>query len=96
MTLGHDELGVALLDVFGAEDRVGRPPLERCQGQYKELLSIATSKRSHAFLGSRPDGRAVVERASNMPMKLTGGSAAHNDLSMAESDAWAKRVKGAP
>lgn len=51
-----NELVVALFNVLGFEDRISRSSLEEVHGQYKDLLSIATSKGSHAFLDARPAG----------------------------------------
>lgn len=55
------ELVVALFDVLGFEDRLGRFSLEEIHGQYKELISIASTKGSHAFYDARPvgDGTSV-------------------------------------
>lgn len=55
------ELVVALFDVLGFEDRIGRFSLEEIHGQYKDLLSIASTKGSHAFFDTRPvgDGTSV-------------------------------------
>lgn len=55
------ELVVALFDVLGFEDRLRRFSLEEIHGQYKELISIASTKGSHAFLDARPvgDGTSV-------------------------------------
>ena len=50
------ELVVALFDVLGFEDRIGRCSLDEIHGQYKDLLSIAASKGSHAFFDARPTG----------------------------------------
>lgn len=55
-----NELVVALFDVLGFEDRIGQLSLEEVHGQYKDLLSIATSKGSHAFLDARPAGDGTV------------------------------------
>lgn len=60
MMSADNELVVALFDVLGFEDRIGRVPLEEIHGQYKELLSIATSKGSHAFLDARPAGDGTM------------------------------------
>lgn len=38
------ELVVALFDVLGFEDRIGRLSLDEVHDQYKDLLAIATSK----------------------------------------------------
>jgi hypothetical protein len=54
------ELVVALFDVLGFEDRIGRFSLEEVHGQYKELLSIAKSKGSHAFFDARPAGDGTM------------------------------------
>jgi hypothetical protein len=55
------ELVVALFDVLGFEDRLGRFSLEEIYGQYRELISIASTKGSHAFFDARPvgDGKSV-------------------------------------
>lgn len=50
------ELVVALFDVLGFEDRLGRFSLEEIHEQYRELISIASSKSSHAFFDARPAG----------------------------------------
>jgi hypothetical protein len=50
------ELVVALFDVLGFEDRLGRFPLEQIYAQYRELISIASSKSSHPFLDAWPTG----------------------------------------
>lgn len=55
-----EELVVALFDVLGFEDRIGRFSLEEVHGQYKELLSIATSKGSHVFLDAHPAGDGTM------------------------------------
>lgn len=60
MSSADDELVVALFDVLGFEDRIGRFSLEEVHGQYRELLSIATSKGSHAFLDARPAGDGTM------------------------------------
>ena len=54
------ELLVALFDVLGFEDRIGRLSLDEVHGQYKELLAIATSKGSHAFFDARPAGDGTM------------------------------------
>jgi hypothetical protein len=65
MSKSHEPLGqelvVALFDVLGFEDRLRRFSLEEIHGQYKELISIASTKGSHAFLDARPvgDGTSV-------------------------------------
>src|SRR5690242_7143945 len=59
MVMGN-ELLVALFDVLGFEDRIGRFSLEEVHGQYKELLAIATSKGSHAFFDARPIGNGSM------------------------------------
>jgi len=50
------ELVVALFDVLGFEDRIGSFSLDEVHGQYKDLLSIAAQKGSHAFFDARPAG----------------------------------------
>ena len=51
---------MALFDVLGFEDRIGRFTLEEVHGQYKDLLSIAASKGSHAFFDARPAGDGTM------------------------------------
>ncbi len=51
---------MALFDVLGFEDRVGRFSLEEVHGQYKDLLAIARTKGSHAFLNARPAGDGTM------------------------------------
>jgi hypothetical protein len=60
MTAGGNELVVALFDVLGFGDRIGRLSLEEVHGQYKDLLSLATSKGSHAFFDARPAGDGTM------------------------------------
>ena len=55
-----NELVVVLLDVLGFEERIGRFSLEEVHGQYKDLLSIATNKGSHALLNARPVGDGTM------------------------------------
>ncbi|MFZ2406176.1 MAG: hypothetical protein WAW41_13640 [Methylobacter sp.] len=55
-----NELLVALFDVLGFEDRIGRFSFDEVHGQYKELLSIATNKGSHAFFDARPAGAGTM------------------------------------
>jgi hypothetical protein len=55
-----DELVVALFDVLGFEDRVRQFSLEEVHAQYKDLLSIATTKGSHAFFDARPAGDGTM------------------------------------
>jgi hypothetical protein len=50
------ELVVALFDVLGFGDLVKRFPLEEIHEKYKGLLSIVSSKGSHAFFDARPAG----------------------------------------
>lgn len=54
------ELVVALFDVLGFEDRIRRSSLEEVHGQYKDLLALATTKASHAFLDARPAGDGTM------------------------------------
>ncbi|MBN2209594.1 MAG: hypothetical protein JW759_09910 [Candidatus Coatesbacteria bacterium] len=56
----ESELLVALFDVLGFEDRIGRLSLDAIHSQYKELLSISASKGSHAFLDARPTGDGTM------------------------------------
>jgi len=60
MAPAGDELVVALFDVLGFEDRIGRFSLEEVHDQYKELLAIASSKGSHAFFDARPVGDGTM------------------------------------
>lgn len=55
-----NELIVAFFDVLGFEDRIGRFSLDEIHDQYKDLLSIATSKGSHAFFDARPAGDGTM------------------------------------
>jgi len=55
-----NELLVALFDVLGFGDRIGRFSLDEVHAQYKDLLSIATSKGSHAFFDARPAGDGTM------------------------------------
>jgi len=54
--MSDKELVIALFDVVGFEDRVRRFSLEEIHAQYRELLTIASSKGSHTFFDARPAG----------------------------------------
>ena len=56
----ENELLVALFDVLGFKDRIGRLSLDEVHGQYRELLAIATNKGSHAFFDARPVGDGTM------------------------------------
>ncbi|MCI0424079.1 MAG: hypothetical protein L0312_33530 [Acidobacteria bacterium] len=60
MTSSGKELVIALFDVLGFEDRIGRYSLDQVHAQYKALLAIATSKESHVFLDARPAGDGTM------------------------------------
>lgn len=57
----RSDIAIALFDVLGFEDRIRRYSLSEVHDQYMNLLRIAKTKGSHAFLDSRPTGDGRTE-----------------------------------
>lgn len=51
-----DELLIALFDVLGFSDRIGRSSLDKIHAQYRDLIAVAARQGSHVFLDARPAG----------------------------------------
>ncbi|MBU1627939.1 hypothetical protein KKB18_11270, partial [bacterium] len=56
----ENEFLIALFDVLGFEDRIRSTALDEIHDQYKDLLTIATSNKSHAFFDARPVGNGTM------------------------------------